>query len=226
MLQVARTVAIGSMLLFSAGLGLAQPPVTAPIEPSAFEVASIKPSDPTTPIAIRRLPGGRWVTSNTSLRLLITWAYDIGDERLVGSPGWLDSARFDVIAKAPDENPTRDQLHLMVQMLLADRFKLQTHREHRELPLYILEIDTGGPKVHVLDEGAVVSQDPFKMTSLGRLSGERVTATMLAKVLSNQLGRYVEDRTGFKPVFDFTLVWRPDTRRGDRRPRVHRPAKQ
>jgi hypothetical protein len=44
----------------------------------AFEVAAIKASDTTSPVGIRRLPGGRFVTSNTSLRLLITWTYDIG----------------------------------------------------------------------------------------------------------------------------------------------------
>src|SRR5271170_5615821 len=85
-----------------------------------FEVAAIKLSDTSSPVGIRRLPGGRFVTSNTSLRLLITWTYDIGDERLVGAPGWLDSARFDVAAKAPNENPTLDELHATMKSLLAD----------------------------------------------------------------------------------------------------------
>ena len=48
------------------------------------------------------------------------------------------------------------------------------------------------------------------MTVLGRLSGTHVTAAMLAKVLSHELGRYVEDETGFAPAFDFTLVWKPE----------------
>ena len=98
----------------------------------------------------------------------------------------------------------------MVQSLLADRFHLRLHKDRNELPLYRLELDAGGPRVHALGAGTAVSQDPFRMTTLGRLSGTHVTAAMLAKVLSNQLGRYVEDDTGFDSVFDFTLVWRPE----------------
>ena len=175
-----------------------------------FEVATVKPSDPASTIGIRKLPGGRFVTSNTSLRLLITWAYDITDERLVGAPGWLDSARFDVDAKSPMDKPTQQQLYRMMQALLAARFRLQVHQETRELPYYALQVDAGGPKVKVRDDGATVSQDPFQMNVPGRLSGTAVTAPMLAKVLAGQLGHYVEDKTGFQRVFDFTLVWRPD----------------
>lgn len=207
MLRKVRTAAAIGALAIGAATGLAQSMVGAPL---TFEVATVKPNDANGTVAIRTLPGGRWIASNASLRLLITWAYNITDERLVGAPGWFDSARFDVDAKAPNENPTLDQLHSMVQSLLVDRFNLRIHREQRQLPLYRLQIDAGGPKVHVLAAGTAVSQDPFKMTVLGRLSGKHVTAAMMAKVLSNQLGRFVEDDTGFDSVFDFTLVWRPE----------------
>jgi uncharacterized protein (TIGR03435 family) len=172
------------------------------------------------------LPGGRWIASNASLRLLITWAYNITDERLVGAPGWMDSARFDIVAQGPFDNPTLDQEHAMVQSLLANRFHLRTHTERKQLSFYRLETDSGGPKVRALETGTAASQDPFKMTVLGRLSGTHVTAAMLAKILSNQLGRYVEDDSGFDSVFDFTLVWRPegaspeDTPADDDRPSI------
>lgn len=179
--------------------------------PLGFEVAAIKPSDMTGPVGIRRFPGGRFVTSNTSLKLLITWTYDIGDERLVGAPGWLDSARFDVAAKAPNQNPTLDELHSMMKALLADRFKLRVHAETRDLSMYMLEVDRNGPKVHVLDAPLAVNHDPFKTAESGRLTGTSVTTGMLAKVLTSQLGHYVRDDTGFKGVFDFTLEWRPDS---------------
>ncbi|HEX4030583.1 MAG TPA: TIGR03435 family protein [Terracidiphilus sp.] len=175
-----------------------------------FEVATVKPSNSSDTVAIRRLPGGSWVATNTSLRQLISWAYNVTDERLAGAPGWLNSARFDVVAHASIEDPTLDQLHLMVQSLLADRFHLQVHWEQRQLPFYRMEVVSGGPKVRALDKGTEVSQDPFNMTILGRLSGKHVTAPMLAKILTNQLGRYVKDDTGFDSVFNFTLVWRPE----------------
>jgi hypothetical protein len=69
-------------------------------------------------------------------------------------------------------------------------------------------MDSGSPRVRVVEAGTAVSQDPFKMTVLGRLSGTHVTAAMLAKILSNQTVRYVEDDTGFDSVLDSTLVWR------------------
>jgi uncharacterized protein (TIGR03435 family) len=179
--------------------------------PQSFEVAAIKPSDPTSPVGIRRFPGGRFATTNTSLRLLITWTYDIGDERLAGAPASLDSAHFDVTAKAADPNATLDDLHAMMKSLLADRFKLQVHTATRDLPMYALEVDKNGPKVHARDAPLAVNHDPFKMTESGRLTGTSVTPTMLAKVLTNQLGHYVSDNTGFHSAFDFTLEWRPDS---------------
>jgi len=207
---MAKMIAAENILAMGAVFALAQPPASAPGAALSFEVATVKPSNSNGTVAIRRLPGGRWMASNASLRLLITWAYDITDERLVGAPEWVDSARFDIAGQPSNENPTRDQLHQMVQTLLADRFNLRVHWDHKELPLYKLEVDAGGPKVHVLDAGTAISQDPFNMTVLGRLSGTHVTAAMLAKVLSNQLGRFVEDDTGFGSVFDFTLAWRPE----------------
>lgn len=210
MQRIARTVAAGSVLAVGAVLASAQAAVPAASILTVFDVASVKPNSSGGTVAIRSLPGGRWIASNASLRLLITWAYNITDERLVGAPGWVDSARFDVIAQAPIQKPTLDQQHLMVQSLLAERFNLRVHREQRRLPLYRLEMDEGGPKVHILGPGTTLSQDPFRMSVLGRLSGTHVTAAMLAKVLSNQLERYVEDDTGFTSMFDFTLVWRPE----------------
>jgi len=178
--------------------------------PLAFEVASIHPSDPSKQVGIRRYPGGRFVTSNASLRLLITWAYGIGDERLVGAPGWLDSARFDIVAKAPTDEPTLDEQHAMMKSLLADRFKLRVHTATKELPMYTLVVDKGGPKLHMLEAPLAVNHDPFKMTRSGSLSGTSVTAAMLAKVLSNQVRHFVKDGTEFTGVFDFALEWRPN----------------
>jgi uncharacterized protein (TIGR03435 family) len=210
MLRIARTIAVGSILGIGAELASAQAATPAPTGRAAFDIASVKANNSGGTVAIRSLPGGRWIATNASLRLLITWAYNITDERLFSAPGWADSAKFNVAAQAPNESPTLDQLHLMVQSLLADRFNLRIHREEKRLPFYRLEVCDGGPKVHIFDPGAAASQDPFRMTVLGRLSGTHVTAAMLAKILSSQLGRYVEDDTGFSSVFDFTLVWKPE----------------
>ncbi len=179
-------------------------------KPVEFEVASVKVSDPASAVAIRRYPGGRFVTSNASLRLLITWTYDIGDERLTGAPGWLDSARFDIAAKAPTEDPTLDELHAMMKALLAERFQLRVHTATKELPMYSLVADKNGPKVRILEESLAMNHDPFNMTQAGRLTGRSVTTAMLAKALTHQVRHFVRDDTGFQGAFDFTLEWRPD----------------
>jgi bla regulator protein blaR1 len=182
-----------------------------------FEVASVKPSDPATAMSIRR-SGYRMAFTSTSLEFLITWAYDVHTERLYGKPNWLDSVRYDVMANAPQDDkpaPPRQpgqptELQKMMQSLLAERFKLVVHRETRELPMYALMVAKGGAKVRLTEAPAVMGQTPFSMPGRGRLIGTQVSAEMLAKVLSDQLGRSVKDQTGLQGVFDFKLDWEPD----------------
>src|SRR5262245_4407234 len=95
-----------------------------------FEVASVKPntSGPNM-MSIRTLPTSFNVT-NVPLRMLITQAYRLSNYQMVGGPTWLDSDRFDIVAKAP-EGSRPDQTMLMLRGLLADRFKLKVHGETR-----------------------------------------------------------------------------------------------
>ncbi len=175
----------------------------------AFEVASIRPSDPASRISIGR-SGDRLNTSNTSLETLITWAYDIRSDRLFGKPKWLDSVHYDVVAKA-GATLTPGLLQRMMQSLLATRFRLAIHRETRELPMYAMVVAKNGARVQLTEASGSAGQNPFNMTTGGRLTGSQVTAAMLANVLSNQIGRSVQDQTGLKGVFDFKLEWEPDT---------------
>ena len=178
----------------------------------AFEVATIKPSgSESPPISIRRLPGGRLVTTNTPLPMLIQWAYQLDEGRLIGVPAGFNALRFDVVAKSPEQEPVAGQMQLMMRALLAERFKLLVHHETRELVAYALVSEPGGPKVRVVTSDEPADPNPFKMSDSGTLIGMRVTADMLANVLSNQLGRPVQNTTGVTGAFDFTLRWAPDT---------------
>jgi uncharacterized protein (TIGR03435 family) len=198
------------LLVPLAGATFAQTPAA-----PAFEVASIKPSDPATRVAIRR-SGHQLVTTGTSLEFLITWAYDVHSERLQNKPKWLDAVRYDVIANAPlGPLPAKPgepgTLQKMMQALLAERFKLALHRETRQLPVYALVVAKGGPLVKPGPAPESMGQNPFQMPGRGRLNGTQVSAAMLANVLSGQLGRTVRDETGLAGVFDFRLEWTPDT---------------
>jgi uncharacterized protein (TIGR03435 family) len=121
--------------------------------PVAFEVASVKASPP---------PGGRGMRvgcnggpgskdpgtitcTNMNLANLVTMAYGIAHYLLSGlSPG--DSERFEIAAKLP-AGATKDQVELMWQNLLAERFKLAVHRENKEISGYELVVAKGGLKV-------------------------------------------------------------------------------
>ncbi len=93
----------------------------------AFDVASIKPSDPATTMAIRR-SGYRIATVNTSLLFLITWAYDVHSDRIYGKPNWLDSAHRTAADDAvpasrplPISHPPRNQAASHVRTRSGER---------------------------------------------------------------------------------------------------------
>ncbi len=127
----------------------AQTPPAAPpaADAPAFEVASVKPSnpDPSNPLSMVPMvmpqPGGRFVASNIPLRLLIRFAYEVQDFQIDGGPPWMLSNKFDITAKATGGDTLgQKELTPLVRTLLEDRFKLKTHTESRELPVYDLMI--------------------------------------------------------------------------------------
>ena len=111
----------------------------------AFEVASVKPNKSGEPsIRFGLLPGGRFNAVNVPARQLIVFAYaPMQAFQIEGGPGWINSDRFDVTAKAEGNPPPAapnqpGPLALMMRTLLADRFKLKAHIEMKEMPTYAL----------------------------------------------------------------------------------------
>jgi uncharacterized protein (TIGR03435 family) len=134
---------------------------TTPLKTYEYEVASIKPSKTDSAngvfrFAMRYTDDGLSV-ENFPLMLLVQQAYGVGKDRISGAPDWLNAERFDIEAKmdgaAADElkklspEDLRNTRRLMLQALLADRFKLTLHQETKELPVYNLVIAKGGPKL-------------------------------------------------------------------------------
>lgn len=119
-----------------------------------FEVASVKPSAPfgNGPIMVGMHGGpgtddpGRLTITNLNLADLITYAYDVKRSQISGAPAWLETERFEITAKVP-AGATKAQTRTMLQSLLAERFKLAVHQETKEMAMYALVVNKGGPKM-------------------------------------------------------------------------------
>lgn len=139
------TFALAALLM--AATANAQDPAAPPAGATTFEVASIRPSnpnpDPNNPLTQIALmlpqPGGRFTATNTPLRMLIMVAFELQQEaQLDGGTPELLAAKYDITARAPVAFIAMKDLPHMLRTLLADRFKLKTHTEMRELPVYDL----------------------------------------------------------------------------------------
>ena len=182
-----------------------------------FEVASIKPSRPGTR-AGASLDAAHFICSGMALRGLIFGAYRIPAWQLSGGPDWLETDPWDIAATLPPHNmpANRDELtrqaDLMLQTLLADRFKLKIHRETRDQPVYELVVAPNGHKLKPS------SGDQFSVkTGRGHLEFHHASMAVFIGYLYVRPGfpqqaadRPVLDRTDLQGVYDFTLDWAPD----------------
>ena len=181
----------------------------------SFEVASIKPSDPDSRgqgLTVGRGGGNTFNTLNLPLSELIKFAYGVHIRQLVGGPSWLESDKFDIVAK-PDTAgvPNADQLRSMVRKLLVARFGLEFHREKKELSAYVITIDKSGLKM-TKTEGNRGNLPGFQGRGPGALGVFNATMPEFADFLQARvLDRPVVDQTGLTDRYDFTLEWRPDT---------------
>ena len=200
-----------------------------PVSPTEFEVADIKPSDPNNSGPGRGgglQPSGRVDLRGFTLQQIITIAWDTTPGLIVGGPKFLDTDKFDIVAKAPAQalmggspgggpgnQPQMDidALRLMLRALIIDRFKLTTHMEDRPLDAYTLLADK--PKMKKADpqnrtnfkEGpGPDGKDPRKETpALGRLvTCQNMTMAQLAELLPQIAGGYFQ--TVSRTVLDST----------------------
>jgi uncharacterized protein (TIGR03435 family) len=183
-----------------------------------FDVASIKPSEERGMMYVRTLPGGHLV-ANAPARLMLMNAYGVQFSQLVGGPDWLGSETWSVDARATG-SPTRDEMMLMLQSLLEERFHLKVRREHRDMPVYALTVARNGSKLPVPKEGgcatAVPGQPEPTTAPCGRvrismspegvlMEGGSAPMAELVRVLAIPLSRPVVDRTALAGVYDIRL---------------------
>jgi len=210
----------------------------------AFEVASVKLSTSTDPRGMRMqtLPGGRFVAS-VPLIFVITTAYSLPfqSDRMTGGPDWLRTERYDIeatpekaaIPAGTSVKERDDRVRLMLQTLLAERFKMVIRREIKDLPVYAVGVKKDGPKL----QKAAVEEKDCSETPTGPtdpaachgfsggqgqgLHGQAVSMSDLVSAVSNFADHPVVDKTGLQGLFNIqTEGWVP------MRPRPPRPAGQ
>ncbi len=204
-----------------------------------FEAASIKPTPRGTGQGTGLAPGCHggpgtsdpvsYTCGNLSFSILVSTAYNVRSNQL-SAPSWADMARFDLRAKLP-EGATTEQLPLMLQNLLQDRFKLAVHRESRELQGYELTVAKSGPKFKTADalsSSRVTDSAPARGPNLdkdgypviaprgGIVVGDKakmywpeITMATLADRLGGQLRGPVINATGLNGTYEIELHWVP-----------------
>lgn len=164
-------------------LGLASHPAAqSPAEP-AFEVASVKPSNPDAPGPTGAPVGGRFNASNLTLRELVIRAYDLFPSQIDGGPDWQTSRRFDIQARAKDPVAGMTAMRPMLKALLADRFALKVHTERREMPIYALVVgrDDGQPSSSVTRSAADCSSAEQQLAETSAKAGPGAVLGILQK---------------------------------------------
>ena len=175
----------------------------------SFEAASIKPSKPTGGgRSVLTGPGGRLTAEDATLRMLAAYAFQVREFQITGGPRWMDTDRFDIVAK-PQTAARPEEARAMLQTLLADRFRFRFHRESREMPVLALVVGKNGPRLKEAkgDSGAATRG---LQGGRGQLTGLGADMGMLAGRLAAALKQPVVDRTGLGGRYDFKLQWTPD----------------
>ena len=215
-----------------------------------FEVASVKPNKSgSTAVSMRMQPGGRLNLLNVTVLDLIRFAYAVQPFQIDGGPSWLESERFDVLAKVEGEIPPLPPgqvgpVQLMTQNLLADRFKLKVHRETRDAAAYALVLARADRQLGKQIEASTVDcaavlrammtggrggppaapgggqQCRLSTGGPGSIQARDVSLGQLAQLLSAQLQRQVVDRTGLTGAFSFELSFAADHTADPDRPSI------
>jgi uncharacterized protein (TIGR03435 family) len=205
------------------------PAENATVKLPVFDVVSVRQNKSgTDTFRSRSTPDGISV-ENTSLLMLIRQAYAMMnslDDKFLRVPDWASTERYDIQAKVDPsdiaELPKLDatQRGLMLQALLADHFKLVTHHEVEEQPVYALVIAKKGLKLTESKaddshpdgaEGVHGNKRPNAIhMSRGHLAAQAISIPNIEMILTQITGRTVLDKTGLKGNYDVTLNWAPD----------------
>jgi uncharacterized protein (TIGR03435 family) len=182
----------------------------APDADPAYEVATIKPSDPNDGNRGFQTRGRHIRASNETVDDMISFGWGIHVKQIVGGPAWFSTDHYvvDGVPDVPGE-PNNTQFRSMIRKVLGERFGLKVHNEKRELQVYALTVAKSGPKLtKSLGPPNGPPNDNFSTSAYMRETN--TTMGEYAKALEYVLDRPVVDQTGLEGRWDFLLKWTPD----------------
>jgi uncharacterized protein (TIGR03435 family) len=209
-MTMSRWSAVAALVVLSSGaIAMAQDKPGRP----TFEVASIRLSDPkATSGMIKPLDGGHGYTvQNFPIKLIFSLMYRVPMRQISGGPEWFNGDRYDIEARA-DGTYSVEQLHVMFQNLLADRFNLTFHKEVKEGNVYALSVDAGGSKLKP-NSTPEDYKIPIIPSGIGAVTGTRVGMPYFCWFLGQQVQRDerpVVDQTRLAGYYDFKLSFLPE----------------
>ncbi|HUA57719.1 MAG TPA: TIGR03435 family protein [Verrucomicrobiae bacterium] len=178
-----------------------------------FEIADVHASAPGTSSSGGFIPGGRLEIHAVTMVELVSIAFDTETDYVFGGPSWLTSDKFDIIAKAPAGKADESVLQEMLRNLLIDRFALATHKDKRDVPVFVLTVAKGGAKLQkAAKEGPPAITSPSTgQRGMNRLVCNSCGMSELADLLPDRATNYVNhpvvDETRLKGTYDFQLDW-------------------
>jgi uncharacterized protein (TIGR03435 family) len=214
------TVAVPSAVPATSGAGQQSgvPQKRVETKAPAYEVVSVKPSQPDCSLSFLMKPDGFVTRCNTVWGLLFN-AYEVQSlhDHPPGLPAWADSSQFDIEAKNDGDTTAamqklsdkeREELNKqMLQALLADRFKLRVHYEMRTQSIYQLVIAKSGARLKEWPAG----EKPRGISwGSDRIRVQGAGVDKLSFCLSDAVSRKVVDKTGLNGNYDISLKWTPD----------------
>jgi uncharacterized protein (TIGR03435 family) len=178
----------------------------------AYEIASVRASDPNLEGgSVSPLPNGIGYNAvRVTVRDMLSVMYRVPQRQITGGPEWVYTEHFDVEGKA-DHAYSIDQLHVMFENLLEDRFNLKLHAVSRTGPVYTLTIAKTGLKMTAVNAGTD-RHNPIVGSDDNHVTGDRVPMNYLCFWLGQNVQsdeRPVVDRTGLTGTYSFTLNFRP-----------------
>jgi len=186
-------------------------PMAADADP-AFEVVTIKLSDPNASGQGFQISGRYVRVKNKTVNDMISWTYGIHEKQIVGGPAWFTTDRYEING-VPDvaDEPNMTQFRSMIRKVLADRFGLKVHSEKRELSVYALTIAKGGPK---LNKSGSTANDLRNQTDdpngMEMEFNNDSMADFALFIMQYVLDKPVIDQTGLMGRWDFVLKWTPN----------------